>query len=100
MNKWGFVDKLWRTVVGLIIMHPVLIWRAGRVFIRELQDEYSMVFRDLKEMWKKREHINRGRNRMLKNDEVDYCTKCTVKPIAKEHLCDDCYEPHNEWLPH
>lgn len=26
------------------------------------------------------------------------CTKCTVKPIAKEHLCDDCYESHNEWL--
>ena len=26
---------------------------------------------------------------MLKNDEVDYCTKCTVKPIAKEHMCDD-----------
>ena len=22
---------------------------------------------------------------MLKNDEVDYCTKCTVKPIVKEH---------------
>ena len=24
---------------------------------------------------------------MLKNDEVDYCTKCTVKPIVKEHMC-------------
>ena len=35
---------------------------------------------------------------MLKNDEVDYCAKCTVKPIAKEHLCDECYESHNEWL--
>ena len=35
---------------------------------------------------------------MLKNDEVDYCTKCTVKPIAKEHLCDDCYTDHKEWL--
>ena len=28
---------------------------------------------------------------MLKNDEVDYCTKCTVKPIAKEHMCEECY---------
>ena len=35
---------------------------------------------------------------MLKNDEVDYCTKCTMKPIVKEHMCDDCYESHNEWL--
>ena len=35
---------------------------------------------------------------MLKNDEVDYCTKCTVKPIVKEHMCDDCYETHNKWL--
>ena len=26
---------------------------------------------------------------MLKNDEVDYCAKCTVKPIVKEHMCDD-----------
>ena len=30
-------------------------------------------------------------NTMLKNDEVDYCTKCTVKPIAKEHMCEECY---------
>ena len=35
---------------------------------------------------------------MLKNDEVDYCTKCTIKPIAKEHMCEECYESHNEWL--
>ena len=21
-----------------------------------------------------------------------------MKPIAKEHLCDDCYTDHNEWL--
>ena len=28
---------------------------------------------------------------MLKNDEVDYCTKCTVKPIVKEHMCEECY---------
>ena len=35
---------------------------------------------------------------MLKNDEVDYCTKCMMKPIEKEHLCDECYESHNEWL--
>lgn len=53
MNKWGFVDKLWRTVFGLIIMHPILIWRASKVFIRELQDEYIVTFGDLKEMWKK-----------------------------------------------
>ena len=26
------------------------------------------------------------------------CTRCTVKPIVKEHMCDDCYESHNEWL--
>ena len=37
-------------------------------------------------------------NTMLKNDEVDYCTKCTVKPIVKEHMCDECYADHNEWL--
>lgn len=35
---------------------------------------------------------------MLKNDEVDYCTKCTVKPIVKEHLCEECYIVHNAWL--
>ena len=35
---------------------------------------------------------------MLKNDEVDYCTKCTMKPIAKEHMCEKCYTEHNEWL--
>ena len=35
---------------------------------------------------------------MLKNDEVDYCTKCTVKPIAKEHMCDECYTEHCQWL--
>ena len=35
---------------------------------------------------------------MLKNDEVDYCTKCTVKPTVKEHMCDDCYTAHNDWL--
>ena len=37
-------------------------------------------------------------NWMIKNDEVDYCTKCTVKPIVKEHMCDECYESHNKWL--
>ena len=35
---------------------------------------------------------------MLKNDEVDYCTKFTAKPIAKEHMCEECYSDHNEWL--
>ena len=30
---------------------------------------------------------------MLKNDEVDYCTKCTVKPIAKEHMSGDGISP-------
>lgn len=35
---------------------------------------------------------------MLKNDEVGYCTKCEIKPIMKQHLCNDCYESHNEWL--
>ena len=35
---------------------------------------------------------------MLKNDEVDYCTKCTVKPIVKEHMCDECYTDHCQWL--
>ena len=47
-------------------------------------------------LWKNT--LKKAVNRMLKNDEVDYCTKCTVKPVAKEHLCDDCYESHNEWL--
>lgn len=35
---------------------------------------------------------------MLKNDEIDYCTKCTAKPIVKEHLCEECYIVHNAWL--
>ena len=35
---------------------------------------------------------------MLKNDEVDYCTKCTVKPIVKEHMCEECYAEHCQWL--
>ena len=35
---------------------------------------------------------------MLKNDEVDYCTKCTMKPIVKEHTCDDCYTEYCQWL--
>lgn len=26
------------------------------------------------------------------------CTKCTVKPIVKEHLCEECYTEHNAWL--
>lgn len=34
----------------------------------------------------------------VEGSHTDYCTKCTVKPIVKEHLCDDCYESHNEWL--
>ena len=33
-----------------------------------------------------------------KNDEVDYCAKCTVKPIVKEHMCDECYAEHCQWL--
>lgn len=53
MNKWGFLDKLWRTVVGLIVVHPILIWIAGKVFIRELKDEYGVAFSDLKEMWRR-----------------------------------------------
>ena len=35
---------------------------------------------------------------MLKNDEVDYCTKCAVKPIVKEHMCEECYAEHCQWL--
>lgn len=35
---------------------------------------------------------------MLKNDEVDYCTKCTAKPIVKEHMCEECYTEYNELL--
>ena len=35
---------------------------------------------------------------MLKNDEVDYCTKCTAKPIVKEHMCEECYADHCQWL--
>ena len=29
---------------------------------------------------------------------MSYCTKCTVKPIVKEHMCEKCYTDHNEWL--
>ena len=35
---------------------------------------------------------------MLKNDEVDYCNKCTVKPVVKEHMCEECYTEHCQWL--
>ena len=35
---------------------------------------------------------------MLKNDEVDYCTKCTAKPTVKEHMCEECYTEHCQWL--
>lgn len=35
---------------------------------------------------------------MLKNNEVDYCKKCDSKPVVKEHLCEECYTEHNEWL--
>ena len=34
----------------------------------------------------------------LRMADTDYCTKCTVKPIAKEHMCEECYKEHNEWL--
>ena len=53
MSKYRFVDKFWRTVVGLIIIHPIFIWRAGKVFIMELQAEYSVALKDLREMWNK-----------------------------------------------
>ena len=42
--------------------------------------------------------LKKAVNLMLKNDEVDYCTKCTVKPIAKEHMCEECYTEHCQWL--
>ena len=29
---------------------------------------------------------------------MNKCTKCTVKPIDKEHLCEECYTAHNAWL--
>ena len=35
---------------------------------------------------------------MLKSDEVDYCTKCENKPVAKEHLCEQCYIVHKARL--
>lgn len=31
-------------------------------------------------------------------DRINYCTKCTVKPIVKERMCEECYTEHNEWL--
>ena len=34
----------------------------------------------------------------LRMADTDYCTKCTVKPIVKEHMCDDCYTEHCQWL--
>lgn len=35
---------------------------------------------------------------MLKNDEIDYCTKCTERPIVKNHMCLKCENEMNEWL--
>ena len=35
---------------------------------------------------------------VYKIDMEDNCTKCTVKPVVKEHMCDECYTEHNEWL--
>lgn len=47
------LDKLWRTVVGLIVMHPILIAIAGKRFIIDLIAEYQVAFSDLKRMWRK-----------------------------------------------
>lgn len=31
-------------------------------------------------------------------NSMSNCTKCTVKPIVKEHMCDECYAEHCQWL--
>ena len=31
-------------------------------------------------------------------DRINNCAKCTVKPIAKEHMCEECYAEHCQWL--
>lgn len=30
-------------------------------------------------------------------DRINNCTKCMVKPIAKEHMCEECYTEHCQW---
>lgn len=35
---------------------------------------------------------------MLKNDEIDYCAKCTERPIVKNHMCLKCEDETNNWL--
>ena len=34
----------------------------------------------------------------VEGSHTDYCTKCTVKPIVKEHMCEECYAEHCQWL--
>src|SRR5699024_2518357 len=43
-------------------------------------------------------NLTKAVNTMLKNDEVDYYTKCTDKPNVKEHMCEECYTEHCQWL--
>ena len=31
-------------------------------------------------------------------DRINNCTKCMVKPIVKEHMCEKCYTEHCQWL--
>lgn len=31
-------------------------------------------------------------------DRINNCTKCMVKPIVKEHMCEKCYVEHYQWL--
>jgi len=31
-------------------------------------------------------------------NKLNTCTKCKSMVIEKEHLCEDCYTAHNEWL--
>lgn len=52
--KFRVWDKLWRTVVGLIIMHPILISRSLKRFGKDVAEEYSVTFRDMKEMWRRK----------------------------------------------
>ena len=57
---------------------------------------YEERINQLKDEFSKNSHKLRMAD--VEGSHTDTCTKCTVKPIVKEHMCEECYESHNEWL--
>ena len=57
---------------------------------------YEERINQLKDEFSKNSHKLRMAD--VEGSHTDTCTKCTVKPIVKEHMCEGCYKEHNEWL--